>query len=295
VSINHRLLVPTDVFTEVQAHLLSQKDQAEEVALLFAHKVVTGRTKGLVVARWVPVPPEAFIIQRPDQFEVDSNFIVRHVKQARSRSESILLAHSHPGDPDVPIFSYADSRGEGNLYPLLQARLPGRLHGAAVFSPDGVTARLVEPTGTVYPAVIRVVGRQSRTYTPANDSVPQAPDPLRSRQELIWGSHGQGLLRGLTVGIIGAGGTGSLVAQQLIHLGVGHLIVVDPQILGESNIARVVGSHQQYIGRTTKVEIVVRMASLVDPRVRDACRGRCLPETCAAPTCGFRSPFPVYR
>lgn len=268
MSLPHRVLVPAPLFADVRTHLLSQTGGVEEAALLFAHSVATERTDGLVITHWVPVPPEAFLLRRPDQFEIDSDFIVRHVKQARRQSESVLLAHSHPGDPDVPVFSLADSRGESKLYPLLRTRLPNRLHGAVVVSPGGAIARLVESDGTVRPAVLRLVGRQARTYAPIREITSQIPDPLHTRQELIWGSHGQGLLRGLTVGIIGAGGTGSLVAQQLIHLGIGHIVVVDPQILIGSNLARVVGACQQDIDRTAKVDIVARMAKQVDPRVR---------------------------
>lgn len=280
MSTTHRLLIPFDLFTEVQAHLLQPAGEAEEVALLFAHGIATEHTQGLVVARWEPVPAAAFLIRRPDQFEIDSGFIVRHVKQARMRSESLLLAHSHPGDPEVPDFSPADTRGEGKLYPLLQTRLPDRLHGAVVLSPGGAAGRLVEPDGTVAPAVVRVVGRQARTYAPATDFALPVSDPLRARQELIWGARGQGLLRRLTIGIIGAGGTGSLVAQQLIHLGAGHLIVVDPQLFADSNVARVVGACQQDIGHTRKVDIVARVASLVDPQVQVTPIGE---DVCQAP------------
>jgi molybdopterin-synthase adenylyltransferase len=289
-TINHRVLIPADYFAELQAHLLAPDAQTgqemEEVALLFAHEVTTDRTHGLLVARWAPIPAEAFIVRRPDQFEIDSAYIVRAVKQARGRSESVLLAHSHPGDPFLPCFSLADDRGEQKLYPLLHARMPNRLHGAVVLSPGGVTARLVEPDGVSYAATVRIVGRQSQTFEPAHERAGarlQVSDPLRTRQELIWGSHGQGLLRRLTFGVIGAGGTGSLVAQQLIHLGVGHLIVVDPQILEPSNMARVVGACQEYINHTAKVEIVARVARLVDPSIEvtpiteDVCQSSVLP------------------
>ncbi len=273
-SQNYRLLIPSDVFGAVRAHLLPGEAVKEEVALLFAHAVTGVRARGLVVTRWEPVPTEAFLVRRPDQFAVDSDFIVRQVKHARGQGESVLIAHSHPGDPTTPVFSRADTIGERKLYPLLQSRLPERLHGAVVFSPGGVSGRLIEPTGAVHPTLIRVVGRHSQTFLPTRSGganvqpmVDQASDPLHARQELMWGSHGQGLLRGLVIGVIGAGGTGSVVAQQLIHLGVGDLIVVDPQVLAASNVARVVGACQQDIDHTLKVDIVARLAQAIDPKV----------------------------
>jgi molybdopterin/thiamine biosynthesis adenylyltransferase/proteasome lid subunit RPN8/RPN11 len=253
------------LFDDVRRHLLQRN--VEEVAILFAHQVKTELGTGLIVSRWQPVPMAALSVQRPDQFAMDGAFVVRHVKVARAQKESILLAHSHPGDIGAPRFSEADTQGEQDLYALLQARLPSRVHGAVVFSPGGVSARLRSVEGRVCPAAVRVVGRRIVCY-PVEDNSAIWPDPTRARQELIWGSQGQNLLRHSTVGVVGAGGTGSIVSQQLIHLGVGHLIVVDPETLTASNLARVVGARADDVDRTAKVEIVARLASQVDPRVK---------------------------
>jgi tRNA A37 threonylcarbamoyladenosine dehydratase len=50
------------------------------------------------------------------------------------------------------------------------------------------------------------------------------------------------LLSNLNVGIVGAGGTGSALAEQLIRLGIGNLIVIDDDVFKSSNINRVYGS-----------------------------------------------------
>jgi hypothetical protein len=67
------------------------------------------------------------------------------------------------------------------------------------------------------------------------------------------------LLRRLTVGVVGAGGTGSAVIELLIRLGVGRLVVADGQKLDRSNVSRVFGSTSRDIG-TAKVELMVRNA-----------------------------------
>jgi proteasome lid subunit RPN8/RPN11 len=266
IATQSRITFPVLVFEEVKQHLL--RGDAEEVVLLFAHQAITGCTASLVVSRWVPVPPDALLIQRRDQFAVDSDFVVRQVKAARMRGESLLLAHSHPGDNNIPYFSRADSYGEANLYALLQLRLPGRIHGAVVFSPGGVSARLIYPDQIVVPATVRVVGRRVQTFQTAREVAPPASDSMYARQELMWGSQGQHLLREATIGIIGAGGTGSVVAQQLIHLGVGNLITVDPDIVILSNLTRIVGAHLSDVDHTKKVDVIARMAQDVNPEVR---------------------------
>jgi molybdopterin-synthase adenylyltransferase len=260
-----RITFPAHVFSEVKQYLL-QGDN-EEVALLFAHQAITGCTAGLFISRWVPVPPKALLIHQQDQFAVDSDFVVRHVKEARSREESLLLAHSHPGAYSIPHFSNADTRGEANLYALLQLRLPGRIHGAVVFAPGGVCARLIYPDQTVNAVKVRVIGRHAQTFHTAQEATSSTSSSIHSRQELIWGSQGQNLLRNATVGIIGAGGTGSVVAQQLIHLGVGNLIIIDPEIVILSNLSRIVGAYLSDVGHTMKVDVIARLAQNVNPEV----------------------------
>jgi molybdopterin/thiamine biosynthesis adenylyltransferase len=70
-----------------------------------------------------------------------------------------------------------------------------------------------------------------------------------------FGSHIQHTLGDLTIGIVGCGGTGSAVAEQLIRLGVRRLLLVDPDELSLSNVTRVYGSTPKDVGKP-KVEVV---------------------------------------
>jgi len=80
-----------------------------------------------------------------------------------------------------------------------------------------------------------------------------------SRQVLAFGEQLQKLFHHLTVGIVGAGGTGSAVAEELIRLGVGKLIIADVQELDDSNVTRVYGSRVSDTG-THKVDVIRRHA-----------------------------------
>jgi molybdopterin/thiamine biosynthesis adenylyltransferase len=62
---------------------------------------------------------------------------------------------------------------------------------------------------------------------------------------------GSGLqrLRRATVSVLGAGGGGSHMAQQLAHVAVGTLVLIDPDVLEESNVNRVVCSSYRDIGQ----------------------------------------------
>jgi molybdopterin/thiamine biosynthesis adenylyltransferase len=66
---------------------------------------------------------------------------------------------------------------------------------------------------------------------------------LFDRQILAFGEHVQRLLSRLHIGVIGLGGTGSAVCEQLTRLGIGRLTICDPQDFEGTNINRVYGSH----------------------------------------------------
>ncbi|MBK7143604.1 MAG: ThiF family adenylyltransferase [bacterium] len=93
------------------------------------------------------------------------------------------------------------------------------------------------------------------------------------------GTDGQALLERTCIGIVGVGGTGSAVAEQLTRLGVGKIVLVDDDRLDESNLSRVYGSYpgqlpkHRGIKKATKlhppkVEIVAQHLRNIDPRIQ---------------------------
>jgi len=77
------------------------------------------------------------------------------------------------------------------------------------------------------------------------------------RQALVVGGEGQAKLRRARVAVVGAGGGGSHVIQQLAYLGVGEILVIDPDVYEESNRHRVVLATHSDLGKP-KMKIVER-------------------------------------
>ncbi len=95
------------------------------------------------------------------------------------------------------------------------------------------------------------------------------PTALKSdhnRQILAFGEEGQRSIHALRVAIVGLSGTGSVVAQQLAHLGVYRYLLIDPENMEAPNLNRVVGATKSDIDKP-KVAIAKRMIKRV---VKDA-------------------------
>ena len=78
------------------------------------------------------------------------------------------------------------------------------------------------------------VDREDRFDTPDLETV--------GRLAAAFGDEAARRLQGATVGVVGAGGTGSAAIEVLARAGVGRLIIVDPDDLEPSNLERVHGS-----------------------------------------------------
>ena len=88
------------------------------------------------------------------------------------------------------------------------------------------------------------------------------------RHMRFFAKDGQEKLARSRVVVIGAGGLGSHVVQQLALLGVGSLTVVDGQDLKETNRNRyVTARHTDPIPGTRKVDIATRLIAEIDPEI----------------------------
>ena len=84
--------------------------------------------------------------------------------------------------------------------------------------------------------------------------------------EVLIGAEGMLKLRDATVMLIGLGGVGSSCAQTLARAGVGHMIIIDHDVVQESNINRQVIAFQSTIGKR-KVDVCEAMIHDINPAI----------------------------
>ena len=84
------------------------------------------------------------------------------------------------------------------------------------------------------------------------------------RLRLILGEEGLGKLQDATVMVLGLGGVGSSCAEALARGGVGHLVLVDRDVVTPSNINRQALAFQSTVGRP-KAEVMAAMVADINP------------------------------
>lgn len=90
-----------------------------------------------------------------------------------------------------------------------------------------------------------------------------------SRQILAFGEEGQNAIARAKVGIVGLGGIGAFVAQMLAYLGAKELLLVDGDIIEESNLNRLIGATAEDAkNRLPKVDAAQRAVNAINPQAQ---------------------------
>jgi len=181
-----------------------------------------------------------------------------------------LWFHTHPGIDALPIPSKHDAIVDRELADLFRVRSGNPHYGSVVFSPrdQGLSfTGYLEKAGEAKIPIDRLwdLGDLWRTTRAFDSQLPQL-SPIFDRNVRAFGPAVQETLGDLRVGIVGCGGTGSAVAEQLVRLGVRKLVLIDPDTLSESNITRVYGSAAADVHRP-KVEVLAQHLADIAPDV----------------------------
>jgi hypothetical protein len=190
---------------------------------------------------------------------IRSRAYLRAIKKAEETHQCFFFVHSHPlGQND---FSTQDNMEERALFRTAHVRIHGDLiHGSIVFSaPDRAVGRVWLQDGTSHRIErIRIIG--DRLSFILQEQIADEPLEFFDRQARAFTTALQSVLHRLHVGVVGVGGTGSAVCEQLIRLGVGALTIIDNGRFELSNVSRVYGS-SVFDESMSKVNIAERLSA----------------------------------
>jgi molybdopterin/thiamine biosynthesis adenylyltransferase len=185
-------------------------------------------------------------------------FVAEVSQQARRNNESVVFVHTHPFS--LNEFSEIDDRGEVKLETFINQRIPGVAHASMLLTPQRSIAREL---GQRRPLLVTGVGDKI-TWGEAAEVIDSVNH--YERQIRAFGITGQQILASLRVGIVGLGGTGSIVLQQLVHLGVNNFVLLDPDTVEATNLNRLVGATSADVGRS-KVAVAEKWASKINSQI----------------------------
>ena len=257
----YTLSIQESHYEALTTHLFPDRE-FERAAYLLCSLGRSDKETRLLVQEVIPVAPEHIADSSDKHMTIDQPSYLRALKRAARGHQCFVFAHSHPtgylrhspkdDDTELPLFRTA----------YVRIHREDAVHGSIVLSdPHRPVGRVwLRDQSTAAIERIRVIGNRFSFYDDADEGASDVT--MFSRQIAAFGEPFQRFLRVLHVGIVGLGGTGSAVCEQLIRLGVGKLTVCDPQNFESTNINRVYGSRLQDDG-AGKSAIAARQATTI--------------------------------
>lgn len=236
----------------------------ETAGVILAGRAAVGTDVTFMARSVAWIPAQFYERRRRDGLAIDSGGYVPILKRASDEGLVAIFFHTHPGNFPKP--SLADDAVDTELRSLFpirtgQGEYVSLVLGGTSASPT-FTGRVCTADAVPRPVErIRTVGRRLRILFPAGRNANDMDDVF-DRQLRAFGREGQRLLAELHVGVVGAGGTGSAVCEQLLRLGVGALTVIDDDVITPTNLTRVYGSSMSDVGRA-KVAVVAANAARI--------------------------------
>jgi molybdopterin/thiamine biosynthesis adenylyltransferase len=243
----------------------------EAAHFLFARPVRTPSDAWrLIVCDSMNVSAADYLMRSEVSIEHSPNVVAAAMQRARIEGLSIIVTHSHPFAGSVSP-SERDRAGETLLLSAFHRRVPDVPHARLIVGPDALHAAMFDPNGGEVPLSAIEVGADITIFSDDRGTRPSSANGAGvgpyDRQIRAFGAVGQKTLAAQRVAVIGLGGTGSVVVQQLAHLGVGEFLLIDPDVIEPTNLNRVVGATRDDVDHP-KVDVARRLIASVNPTAR---------------------------
>jgi hypothetical protein len=233
-------------------------DGCESVALALCGTRFSDQHQVFCIHEIVEIPDDTCSLRTPVAVRWPLEPLIPLLNKAMKRGLWVLKIHSHP--KGFEHFSSQDDETDRLLSASLRTILErDASHLSAIMTADGgLRVRLVD-SGCEWPQFDRVmvVGDEIQF---AGTTSPATADEADLRTRQAFGEGTTAVLKSLSVGVAGCSGTGSWVIEMLARLGVGRLVLVDPDKVERKNLNRIVNSKAED----------VRMGRLKVEMLRDA-------------------------
>jgi|CXWL01.1.fsa_nt_gi molybdopterin/thiamine biosynthesis adenylyltransferase len=254
--------IPNEVSAKVYAHLYTRP--GEHFAFFLATWTLSRGHPVFNVQDVVLIPDEEVEMSRTG-WSLSIGAITDVINAAARTGHALIEIHNHGGD--MPRFSRTDRAGLGNFVPYVLDSLRGRPYAATVWGESTIYAEYFMPEGGsgIVQSVLVYGNRLDQRVSRQDDGT---NPPQRFDRQLPWFTlAGQRRLGRLKIAIVGLGGTGSPLVQNLVYLGVRDFLVVDPDASDETSLNRLVTATAADI-ETAKVVLARRLVKSVAPEAR---------------------------
>lgn len=214
---------------------------------------------------------------------VKKNFVYHCLVEAQERGDvdTIIDVHTHPFCAENVSFSGLDDADERAFYSWLTETLDAVYYGSIVLSKSDYSARIwcIDKAGTTAPLPATVRTQTAGESWPCadnrvcvDDTILEAIDPETGCQARSVLALGLNNLRKMMVDqkitIVGVGGLGSVIAENLVHSGFTSINLIDHDHVEMTNLNRIVGAYYEDArAHRLKVDVIKEHLQRINPAV----------------------------
>lgn len=238
----------------LKQHLLPA-DGREAVAVALCGRYNNGDVKALMVYDLTLIPHNECYTREWDLLCWPTERIKPYFETIARKDLAILKIHSHPGGYEQ--FSHVDDVSDHEFFDSVFGwATSNEPHASAVMLPEGkIFGRFFfedlhhEPIDS-----ISIAGDALHHYKRQNEHV---IDEFALRTVQAFGEKTYKTLKGMVAGIVGCSGTGSPLIEQLVRLGIGKVVLIDPDTVEFKNLNRILNTTIENAEQhTPKVEVL---------------------------------------
>lgn len=240
----------------LKQHLLPADGREAVAVALCGHYNHNGK-KILVVHDLTLIPHNECYTREWDLLCWPTERIIPYFERIGKNNLAILKIHSHPGGYDQ--FSNVDDASDHEFFDSVFGwSTTNEPHASAVMLPEGkIFGRFFfddlhnEPIDRV-----SIAGDVIHNYKKKNDYV---IDEFALRTIQAFGEKTYNALKSMSIGVVGCSGTGSPLIEQLVRLGIGKIILIDPDTVELKNLNRILHTTVESAeSHRPKVEVIAK-------------------------------------
>lgn len=270
----YKLKITRNDFEELNRLVMTNKPN-EAGAFALAGIAELDNQVDVLVRRPIEIPKQLVPVQNEYHLEVSPQAINGLIALCESNGLGAVIAHSHP--EGRLNYSPSDDYGENRIANSLRDFIPAKAPIVSLlFTQNAVTGRVWLPDRSKPIGLdeIVVIGHYIQGIEIRKTLSERLLElGLYDRQVRAFGNDGQKAISKARVGIIGVGGTGSPIAEQLVRLGVKDIVIIDPDTFSPTNLTRVYGTFYKSTRKINllpndKANLVASHLKKINPRVR---------------------------
>ena len=241
-------------------HLLHNPNQ-ENMAIAFCGVSKTKRKIILIVKEITCLQSEDLITHTRHGLEIKEDVYREILLKAKALELSIIVFHSHPF-AEKAWFSSIDDSNDFLHAKFIKNNIPFIYYANVIVSQKGFKARLFDKRKEKFIEIdeVKIFGNFS--------NLKNSSDHLEfDRNYRAFTKPGQDIISSLSIALVGCGGLGWQIAQQLTSLGVGKLLLIDPDKIEKTNLNRLPALPYSKVGKS-KARVLSSILKRMNPRTK---------------------------